>query len=377
MLDAIKNFGKVGVSAGYASGVTSIALAASEGARLPDPSTDGEFNLTWYDSTNYPDPADDPLREIVRCTARTGDNLTIVRNQEGTGDNNHNTGAATYKMILSLTKKTMDDIDETLSAVDFIANQVAHALSALKAVYYDTGSNLWVYAQADDVATPGTHMIVEVIDVDNIKLSAIGRHVVTAHGFTPGEYYFVSDSVAGDLTTTEPTISNPMIYIESADAFHILSYRPSTPISNTYWNRALGVLNPTTKGDIVKIRRTAIAYVIDAIVDLATGDGQFYFTIPQELDGMNLIALHARVITAGTTGTSDFQFHNVTAGFDMLTTELTIDSGETGSDTAAVPYVIDAAHDDVAINTLIRVDIDAVSTTPPKGLIVRMEFRLP
>lgn len=377
MLDAIKNFGKVDVSTGYASGITSIALAASEGAKLPDPSTDGEFNLTWYDSTNYPDPADDPLKEIVRCTARTGDNLTIVRNQEGTGDNNHNTGAATYKMILSLTKKTMDDIDETISAVDFIANQVAHGLSALKAVYYDTGTNLWTYAQADAVATLGTHMILEVIDVDNIKLSAIGRHTVTAHGFTPGQYYFVSDSVAGDLTTTEPAISNPMIYVESADAFHILSYRPSTAGTSTYWSRAAGVLNPTAKSDIVKIRKTAIAYVIEATVDLATGDGQFYFTIPQELDGMDLIALHARVITAGTTGTSDFQFHNVTDAVDMLTTELTIDSGETGSDTAAVPYVIDPANDDVAMNDLIRIDIDAISTTPPKGLIVRMEFQLP
>jgi len=61
----------------------------------------------------------------------------------------------------------------------------------------------------------------------------------------------------------------------------------------------------------------------------------------------------------------------------MLSTVITIDSNETGSDTAATPAVIDTANDDVAENDLIRIDVDAKSTTAPEGLIVSCDFRKP
>lgn len=109
---------------------------------------------------------------------------------------------------------------------------------------------------------------------------------------------------------------------------------------------------------------------------LSVGDGKAYFTVPEELNGMNLIAVHARVITAGTTNTTDIQIHNVTDAQDMLSTKLTIDSTETGSDTGTAA-VVDATKDDVVTNDLLRIDIDAVSTTAPKGLIVRLRFALP
>lgn len=115
----------------------------------------------------------------------------------------------------------------------------------------------------------------------------------------------------------------------------------------------------------------------DYTTDTATGDGKGYFHIPASVGGMDLVSVHAEVITAGTTGTTDIQIHNVTQAADMLSTKLTIDSGETGSDTAATAAVIDTGNDDVATNDLIRIDVDAVSTTAAKGLIVTCEFRLP
>lgn len=122
--------------------------------------------------------------------------------------------------------------------------------------------------------------------------------------------------------------------------------------------------------------KSIIIQVTNATAFLSTGDGKAYFTVPEELNGMNLTAVHARVITAGTTNTTDIQIANVTDSVDMLSTKLTIDSGETGSDTAAA-YAIDATKDDVVTNDLLRIDIDAVSTTAPKGLIVRLRFALP
>lgn len=117
--------------------------------------------------------------------------------------------------------------------------------------------------------------------------------------------------------------------------------------------------------------------VVDFATATSTGDGKYYFHVPSALNGMNLVEVHAEVITAGTTGTTDIQLHEVVGAVDMLSTKLTIDSGETGSDTAATPAVINTSNDDVATNDLIRVDIDAVSTTPATGLIVTLTFRLP
>jgi len=117
--------------------------------------------------------------------------------------------------------------------------------------------------------------------------------------------------------------------------------------------------------------------VFDFAVDTATGDGKYYIPIPAELDGMNLVTVHAKLITAGTTGTTDIQIHNVDNALDMLSTKLTIDSGETGSDTAATPAVINASNDHVNTGDVLRVDCDAVSTTAGVGLILTITLKLP
>lgn len=130
-------------------------------------------------------------------------------------------------------------------------------------------------------------------------------------------------------------------------------------------------------GSTIFGQKTVQIMVFEQATDWATGDGKAYFVVPEALNGMNLVRVHARVITAGTTGTSDIQLRNVTDSQDILSTKLTIDSGETGSDTAATAAVINTTYDDVATNDLIAIDCDATATTKPKGLIVTMEFRLP
>lgn len=117
--------------------------------------------------------------------------------------------------------------------------------------------------------------------------------------------------------------------------------------------------------------------VFDGATDTATGDGKAYFSIPSSLAGMDLVEVFAAVVTAGTTGTTDIQIHNVTQAADMLSTVMTIDSGETTTATAATPAVIDTGNDDVAANDVLRIDVDAVSTTAAQGLIVNLVFRLP
>lgn len=111
--------------------------------------------------------------------------------------------------------------------------------------------------------------------------------------------------------------------------------------------------------------------------DMATGDGKAYVHIPAALNGMDIVSAHAEVVTAGTTGTASIQVHNLNLAADVFSTLLTIDTAETGSDTATTPVVINTANDALATNDVLRMDIDAIHTTPAQGLIVTLECRLP
>jgi hypothetical protein len=116
-----------------------------------------------------------------------------------------------------------------------------------------------------------------------------------------------------------------------------------------------------------------------ATTTVAIGDlvGGVIFRVPAELNGWNLVSVGACVMTAGTTGTTDIQIRNITQAADMLSTKITIDSTELDSKDATAPPVIDTDEDDVATGDQIRIDVDAVSTTPPLGLVVTLGFRLP
>lgn len=58
------------------TGATAISVASGEGARFPSPGAGDWFPLTLVKATG--------ALEIVRCTARAGDVLTVTRSQEGT-----------------------------------------------------------------------------------------------------------------------------------------------------------------------------------------------------------------------------------------------------------------------------------------------------
>jgi hypothetical protein len=99
MLDSVANFIEVQASTGYGSSATSITLQSGQGAKLPA----APFNLIWWNSTDYPNPANDPNVEIIRVTNVVTDTLTITRAQEGTSAANHNTGGKTYSLVLGIT----------------------------------------------------------------------------------------------------------------------------------------------------------------------------------------------------------------------------------------------------------------------------------
>lgn len=113
--------------------------------------------------------------------------------------------------------------------------------------------------------------------------------------------------------------------------------------------------------------------VYDGATDVATGDGKAYITIPEALNGMNLIRAQATVVTAGTTNATTVMIHNKTDAADMLSGAISIAS----AGTVGTVGTVNTSFDDVATNDVLRIDVDSVSTTAPKGLQVILEFRLP
>jgi len=120
------------------------------------------------------------------------------------------------------------------------------------------------------------------------------------------------------------------------------------------------------------IERTIIVKCVADTVGPSVGNGITHVTIPSTLDGKNLFTAQAHVYTAGTGSLTTVQLHNLTDGQDMLSTAITIDSGEKDSSTAATPSVT-GAYNGVSTADVIRIDVDVVATNT-LGLEIRMVF---
>jgi hypothetical protein len=114
--------------------------------------------------------------------------------------------------------------------------------------------------------------------------------------------------------------------------------------------------------------------VFDGTTSVSTGDGKAYFVVPDEITGTNLTRIAATVIIAGTTNSTTISILNVTDAQEMLSVSMDIETGEYSTRTSATPGTIDPAHKDVVTGDVLSINVDAVSTTAPKGLIVEMMF---
>jgi len=112
----------------------------------------------------------------------------------------------------------------------FRVTEVAHGRAIGKTsipVYMSGGS--WTDAKADAQASLATHVIVEVIDVDTFVVASSGRYNVPGHGLAIETHFYVSEVVAGDLTTDEPDVySNPIVFAEDASTIHVMPYRAAS-----------------------------------------------------------------------------------------------------------------------------------------------------
>lgn len=103
------------------------------------------------------------------------------------------------------------------------------------------------------------------------------------------------------------------------------------------------------------------------------GAAGFAYRVPPTLDNTVLSYVAAHCETAGN-GNTVIQIRNATAAVDMLSTSITLGSGEVDSTENAAQPVINTSNDVVSAGDKIYFDFDSVPGTPPEVIIVTMEF---
>lgn len=136
-----------------------------------------------------------------------------------------------------------------------------------------------------------------------------------------------------------------------------------------------------TTGIVLKSPALVIINMVLPTTDVGTGDDQGWVNFGPEFNGFDLVDVRAYHIDVGSgAGTTTIAIRRDRGGaeVEVLSTNLTIDSGERDHTTAATPAVINTANDDINTGDAYRVDVDAIpATTAPKGLAVHCLFKKP
>ncbi len=110
--------------------------------------------------------------------------------------------------------------------------QTGHSLTLGNAIYFD--GTEYKKALSNDSETLGLFIVSNVIDVNTFELTIIGW-IDGLSGFTSGEYYYVSDTTPGLLTSTQPltSYSNPLFFADGTSSGYVLNMRPSISSSGS------------------------------------------------------------------------------------------------------------------------------------------------
>ncbi|MBC3906204.1 hypothetical protein [Undibacterium umbellatum] len=187
------------LAAGITSVATSLTVATGDGAKFPNPTVGDTFLVTLYKLSGVTETS----YEIVKCTARVGDTLTVVRAQEGTTGTAYATGD---NVALRLTAGSMstDAIAEGNNKYFTVARVLSSALTGLSLV-----SNQAV-AATDTVLQAIGYLQKQITDA----VSSLAAKAPIANPSFTGKATFVSTK-----TTKVPMNSGTSIDLEAGELF--------------------------------------------------------------------------------------------------------------------------------------------------------------
>jgi hypothetical protein len=124
------------LASSISSSATSLTVAAGTGSLFPNPTAPNYFIITLIGITGSP-------IEIVKCTARSTDTLTIVRAQEGTTASAFTGGD---QVQLRITAGEMNDIETNLDSLNTSVSTINSTISGLNpvagGVVYENGQTI-------------------------------------------------------------------------------------------------------------------------------------------------------------------------------------------------------------------------------------------
>ena len=108
--------------------------------------------------------------------------------------------------------------------------KVAHGLSfpgtdKLMAIYIDTTTGNLLPSDATNSNKQKALFVTEIVNVDIIKVQTTGFFVSTAHGYTVGEYYYVTDAGDGGWSTTPGTLNDIGFLVLDANTLILIDNR--------------------------------------------------------------------------------------------------------------------------------------------------------
>lgn len=107
------------------------------------------------------------------------------------------------------------------------------------------------------------------------------------------------------------------------------------------------------------LRDMPIWIPVNGATSLTAGD-KAYYRIPAKYNGGTIVGVSAACKGASTLGTVEFAVKN--GSTSVMTTNPTLDQGETDTLTAATPPVINTAADDIATGNMIEISVVQAGT---------------
>jgi len=200
----------------------------------------GSWMRPWIAPTDIPNSVSNAPSYGYQITLWQGDGVTQITPTEGSWEIDYYSGIIRFYPGFTPLDQGWGAIKVTLyqytgaygagsstSPIRFDVTQVAHGFSDLDVIYHD-GID-WKLALADNEATLGTHVVVDVTDVNTFTAQQIGQAAIPAHGLTAGSVYYLDDTVPGLLTLIKPTVfgsfEQPILVVQDVDVVYILDWR--------------------------------------------------------------------------------------------------------------------------------------------------------
>jgi len=187
--------------------------------------------------------------------------------------------------------------------------QNTHGLQVKDAIRHN--GSVWVKAQANDGATLALGVVVVRGDANTFTVAQSGRFEITSHGLSVGQWYYLDATTAGALTAAEPSISQPLVYVESSSHVFVYPYRP-TQIMTSAVPLGIGVDELTGNGSATAftmggdpgLETNTQVYLNGVYQEKATysisGTTLTFSTAPANATSIEVVRYAKSVVTVGT-----------------------------------------------------------------------------